>query len=351
MASIIEHPNSIWPNGLKIDSENYVTFYPLGTNKVDISTVTWPDGDKLVSPFVYKNDKLVGFVDTKAMTVSGSATTTMNYSHIEADFSSILEGKLTVDAPNAIVKEFRWSVVDSGDDNVIVTLKYKGCSTVDEVKVVDPAYKTTDIVDGVWGEGLGDLDNGNGMFAGCSNLKTFKSDLSSLTVGSGMFYSCTNLTSFSAKLPKLSYAQSMFVGCKLDTASIQLIADTINTVSSTAIQIGIGNSTPNEEEKAAFNKMVSKGWIVYVITNGGGSLQWTPTSLTPIDGEEQQTPTPFWAKPVPSDEEYAQYVDSEGNFYNILGGNYIYGDDISTYGMFTCEDDAAAQMRLTKIEK
>jgi hypothetical protein len=34
-----------------------------------------------------------------------------------------------------------------------------------------------------------------------------------------------------------------------------------------------------------------------------------------------------------------------------LGGQFIYGDDLSTYGMFTCEDDAAANMGLTKIEK
>ena len=115
MATIFDTPNSVWPNGLKVDSEGYVMFCPLGTNKVDISTITWPDGDKLISPFVYQNDKLVGFVDTKALTVSGSATTTMNYSHIEADFSSISEGKLTVNAPNATVKKFRWAV-NTGDE-------------------------------------------------------------------------------------------------------------------------------------------------------------------------------------------------------------------------------------------
>ena len=43
MATIIDPPNSVWPNGLKVDSEGYVTFYPLSTNKVDITTITWPD--------------------------------------------------------------------------------------------------------------------------------------------------------------------------------------------------------------------------------------------------------------------------------------------------------------------
>ena len=123
---LLTPPNSIWPNGLKLDSEGYVTFYPLGTNKIDISTVTWPDGDKLISPFVYdENDKLVGFVDTKAMTVSSSATTTMNYSHIEADFASISEGFLTIDAPNATVKKFTWAVSTGGSETFdFVILKH-----------------------------------------------------------------------------------------------------------------------------------------------------------------------------------------------------------------------------------
>ena len=143
----------------------------------------------------------------------------------------------------------------------------------------------------------------------------------------------------------------MFKQCKLDTASVQNIADTINTYNGT-IGIGIGNSTPNEQEEAAFNTMVDKGWTVYVGVNGAGSSsEWNPTSLIPIDGEETTTPIPFWAKPVQSDEQHAQYVDTEGNFFNILGGNFIYGDDLSTYGMFTSLEDAIANMRLTPYVK
>ena len=466
MATIIDPPNSVWPNGLKVDSEGYVTFYPLGTNKVDISTVTWPDGDKLVSPFVYKNDKLVGFVDTEALTVSGSATTTMNYSHIEADFASISEGKLTVNAPNAIVKKFSWSVVDNGNDNVIVTIKYKGCETVDDVKAVDPDYLTTDIVDGVWSEGLGDLTNGIEMFAGCANLTTFTSDLSSLTDGTGMFAVCTNLTTFTSDLSSLTDGYSMFtrcsnltsfeedlssltvgngmfiycsalttftsdlssltngnnmfagctnlttftsglssltdgqymftdcanlttftsglssltdgysmfrgcsnlttftsdlssltegigmfMDCKLDTPSIKNISETIKAVTNKPkIYIGIGNTTPTEEENTYLAQIHNKGWQVYVNGSSSGNI-FNPTATTPIDGEEVTTPIPYWAKPVPATEETAKYVDADGNFYNILGGQFIFVDDPDTYGMFINEEDAAANMRLTKIEK
>jgi len=194
------------------------------------------------------------------------------------------------------------------------------------------------------------LENGAGMFEGCENLTTISSDLSSLENGAHMFEDCFSLTTFNSDLSSLENGARMFGGCLLDTASVQHIADTINTpLLKGEIFIGIANSEPNEQEEEAFNTIVSKNWIVYVGVKGGRYSQWNPTSLTPIDGEEQQTPIPFWAKPVPSDEEHAHYVDSEGNFYNILGGNFIYGDDLSTYGMFTCEEDAAANMRLTKI--
>ena len=150
----------------------------------------------------------------------------------------------------------------------------------------------------------------------------------------------------------------MFDGCKLDTASVQNIADSIKLYNGESyyggtIHIGIGNSEPNEEENAAFEQIAAKGWDVYV--NGfrvnGPSCGSCCASLTTLDetGQEITTPIPFWAKPVLSDEQHAQYTDSEGNFYNILGAQFIYGDNLETYGMFTSLEDAAAQMRLKKI--
>ena len=416
---------TLWPN----------TDGNLGNIKVQIPdgvNTFWPEGDALVHNFVYKDGKLAGFVDTKALTVNESKSTIINYDYFDIELP-FAEGEIAITrGERSKYFNVRYSV--SKDDNVVITLKYKGCKTVDDVKAVDPDYLTNDIVDGVWSEGLGDLEDGTGddyyggfttsmfwecsnlttfhsnlsnltngryMFAYCENLSEFSSDLSSLMDGTGMFcecfeltsfssdlssltdsgymfFNCTNLTSFNADLSSLrngrhmfhncqnlskfnsnlsnlaaeSSCDDMFTGCKLDTASVQNIADTINTpLSKRTIHIGIGNSAPNEQEIAAFNKIASKNWTVYVGVNGGYGTQWNPTSLIPIDGEEQQTPIPFWAKPVPSDEEHAQYVDENGNFYNILGGNYIYGDDLSNYGMFTSEEDAAANMRLTKYVK
>ena len=191
------------------------------------------------------------------------------------------------------------------------------------------------------------------MFLACGSLTTFNSDLSSLTDGYQMFEGCNSLTSFASNLRSLAHGEYMFSRCKLDTASVQNIADTINTpTSKRTINIGIGNTVPNKQEREAFNTIASKNWTVYVGVNGSwGEEQWTPTATTPIDGEQTTTPIPFWAKPVQSDEEHARYVDENGNFYNVLGGNYVYGDDLSTYGMFISEEDAAANMRLIKFEK
>jgi hypothetical protein len=196
------------------------------------------------------------------------------------------------------------------------------------------------------------LVSGHSMFNFCLGLKTFNGDLSSLTDGNDMFTICRNLTSFTSDLRSLTNGEGMFMDCKLDTASVQNIADTINTPSSKGtIHISIGNTTINSQEEEAFNTIASRNWTVYVNTKGGYQTQWNPTSLTPENGEESTTPIPFYAKPVPATEETARYIDNDGNYYNILGAQFIYGDDLSTYGMFTCEEDAAANMRLTKIEK
>ena len=476
---------TLWPNVGGI----------LGEIKTPIPTTSdeWPDGDALVGNIVFKNGLISGFVDTKALTVNESKSTIINYDYIDIELP-FTEGEIAI-TRGSRSKYFNVRYNPINDENVVITLKYKGCKTVDDVIAVDPDYLTNDIVDRVWSEGLGDLTDGTKMFYFCENLKSFSSDLSSLTNGEEMFYGtelasfntalpnltngnymfgeCRELESFSSDLPSMTDGRVMFYqcynlksfssdlssltdgyymfgdsglesfntalpnltngewmfydcdftsfssdlsslenglfmfyfcknlksfssdlysltngsemfkwcdkltsfrgdlssltdggwmfdGCKLDTASVQNIADTINDVTglevggdvSKRIDIYIGNSTINEQEEAAFNTMVDKGWNVFVVVNGGGSsIQWTPTSLTPIDGEEQQTPIPFWAKPVPSDEQHAHYVDAEGNFYNILGGNFIYGDTLDTYGMFTSLEDAATQMRLTKYVK
>ena len=194
--------------------------------------------------------------------------------------------------------------------------------------------------------------DGTGMFSWSNKITTFNSDLSNLKEGYSFFNNCKKLTSFSSNLSSLESASNMFNNCKLDTASVLNIADTINSpTKKDEIDIGIANATPNDDEIAAFDTIASKNWTVYV--NGSAYTPTSASSIMTLDelGNEVEQIIPFYAKPVPTTEELAEYVDSNGNYYNILGGQFIYGDDLSTYGMFTCEEDAAANMRLIKIEK
>lgn len=237
-------PNSVWPNGLKRDEEGYNIFYPLGTNKVDITTITWPEGDKLISPFVYQNDILVGFVDTKALTVSGSATTTMNYNHIEADFSSIRERDLKVNVPsNITVKKFIWMVDGEGDtesgsicDNLptpdyeLVEYSAIDNSTKSIMKAAitvdgDNMYDANGNITGTFN--FNSLASGDSLFGmstimnnwgqggwGGGKVVTFNADMCNMTSAYGMFYGAA-IQSFSGALCSLENGNMMFRGTYL----------------------------------------------------------------------------------------------------------------------------------------
>lgn len=440
--------NSIWPN----DDGN------LGNIKVQIPdgvNVKWPEGDALLGNCVYQNGKLVGFVDTKALTVNSSGSTTINYDYVNIELP-FAEDAMTINRGprnKYLIIKFNDKEVEEGivyvrfeelseetkallrsahkvidnilydvDGNVIGEFDTRTIETASNIvdiyseetidgKPADALYVNYDqtgergLIITEFSSNLSSLTDGKCMFTMCLNLETFSSDLSSLTDGSWMFHYCTNLTSFNSDLSNLTkgwlmfgstnlssfdsdlsnltkgwamfshctnltsfksdlssltYGYVMFSDCKLDTASVQNIADTIKDVNGltnsepdiyTGISIGIGNSTPNDQEIDAFNTISSKGWTVLV--NGSKYTPTSPAAITTLDenGEEIITPLPYYAKSVPATEETASYIDTNGNYYNIVGAQFIYGDDISTYGMFTCEADAAANMRLTKIEK
>jgi hypothetical protein len=210
--------NSIWPNGMQTDEEGYAVFYPMGTNKVDIpkNSPHWPKGSKLIGSFVYdKNNKLVGFCDTKAMTTStnNGEIIVMPYEHIEADFDSIEKNGVQIHAPKATYKKASWNGSVEKEDIPDIDYKYKGCKYVSDIKTVDENYLENDIKDGCWTELLSSNITGHDMFNGCETLMSFKSDLSSLDYGINTFRDCINLTSFEADLSLLNNGNSMFGGC------------------------------------------------------------------------------------------------------------------------------------------
>ena len=184
----------------------------LGQNKVEIPdgvTTKWPDGDALVDNFVYQNGKLVGFVDNKALINNSSKTSNIPYDYVRLHLENIGEGDMTFTLGERC-KKFNISYGSTFAEEVF---KYKGCTTVDEVKDVDPDYLTNDIVNGVWSKRLDDLNNGYEMFYECTALTSFSSNLSSLTDGSSMFYSCSKLNTFNSDLSKLTDGSSMFCTC------------------------------------------------------------------------------------------------------------------------------------------
>ena len=194
-----------WPSDGQLGS----TKFTMPTNIED-----WPSGDTLVGNFVYNEGKLVDFIDTKALIVNESKTTTINYDYVNIELP-FAEDAMTINRGprnKYLIIKFNNEEVEEGG-NVIVTLRYKGCKTVDDVKAVDPNYLTNDIVDGVWSEGLGDLEDSSYMFVNCSTLTSFSSDLSSLAEGESMFEECTTLTSFSSDLPSLTSGWNMFYNC------------------------------------------------------------------------------------------------------------------------------------------
>ena len=225
MSDTLKLSNSIWNNGIQVDSDGYAVFYPLGSNKSTIPTTVseWPEGTKLISPFVYdENDNLVGFCDTKAMTTNdgNSVTVTLPYEHIEIDLSSADSETLTIHAPKASTKTVTWDGVTTVEIPEL-NYKYKGCKTISDITAIEPNYKTVDVVNGAWTEILSDLEDATDMFfdhydssiddsVGSPNLISFSGDLSSVITGDWMFYNCNNFTTFNSDLSSMTSGYAMF---------------------------------------------------------------------------------------------------------------------------------------------
>ena len=112
-------------------------------------------------------------------------------------------------------------------------------------------FKTNYKFRGDWDCDMKFVTNASEMFYYCSNLTSFKGDLSSLTDGSSMFDSCSNLTSFKGDLSSLTDGDRMFYDCKLDKDSVIRIITCLresNTCSSSAkLTIGYDRQYKNDQ--------------------------------------------------------------------------------------------------------
>ena len=254
---------------------------------------------------------------------------------------------------------------------------------------------------------LSSLVDGDAMFYNTA-LKSFSSDLSSLVDGSSMFANthkrgykisheklidgertrvtehvrAEGLTSFSADLSSLQIGYIMFGNganvsytnkegviettkniTPLDEQSIMIIADTIKdlngftdwaTTSTTrrgVIHIGYDSTVCDIAKIEEYcTEIMNKGWTVYL----NGTVQTTDDGIEGIattaeDGTVTVAPVPYYCKPVEVEQKEANWTDGE-KYYIILGAQKVFGDDLSTYGMFTSIEDAAMNMGFTSYE-
>ena len=252
---------------------------------------------------------------------------------------------------------------------------------------------------------LSSLVDGLQMFSQTS-LESFSSDLSSLVSGYVMFskthkrgytishyklvdgvrtkvtehFRAEGLTSFSGDLGSLQGAWGMFGNgadvtyeteegvtettkniTPLDEQSVMIIADTIkdlngftdwndivNSAQRGIIHIGYDSEVcdaANIEEYCT--EIMNKGWTVYL----NGTVQTTDEGIegavtTDEDGTITVTPVPYYCKPLEVEQKEAEWTDGE-KYYIILGAQKVFGDDLSTYGMFTSIENAAMNMGFT----
>ena len=251
---------------------------------------------------------------------------------------------------------------------------------------------------------LSSISQGSWMFSNCNNMTTFANDLSSLENGWGMFQVCTNLTTFVSDLSSLKSGSAMFHSCKLDVQSFIHIAETINNLQEKGLATRENENEPwtySDSSLAWASKCVeydSRGGCDFEPTIGDylsidgtrrgkltlyynpeykeGSKEleeilsltkeisdkgWTvqldcieeenTENVSTTSGQKTKKPVVHWYKPVSSNEKYGSYMNANGEYFDIVGGRYIFGDDMSTYGQFTSLKQAEQAMGLTKVER
>jgi hypothetical protein len=172
---------------------------------------------------------------------------------------------------------------------------------------------------------LKSLTNGTSMFCDCKKLNTFDYNLSSLTNARSMFCRCENLISFSSNLNSLIEGIDMFFACKLDAPSIKNIINTINTVESANLTLGMGCDN-NNTDKDLFAQEVgypdmstllqtiqNKGWTV------GAQFTGRPSSTFSLRKPEYLPVYVKLVEVIPTEEDSIYEYTSQGGtkFYNL----------------------------------
>ena len=183
------------------------------------------------------------------------------------------------------------------------------------------------------------VTSGSYTFEDCESLEKFDSNLESLQYGYCMFRMCSSLKHFSSDLSSLADGDYMFEGCRLDTDSLTIIADTIKNWDFCAdqyrkITVGIGHIATDKDRELC-EEMVAKGWAVelqYYDSDRDCTMgECFSSTLEEDEGMSITVMQPYYAKPVETNQKRARFVSQDGKYYNIAGGNEIFGDDL--YGI------------------
>ena len=149
-------------------------------------------------------------------------------------------------------------------------MKYKDCTSLDDMANVNSNYLEEDIDDGCWFYQLPSLVNGDNMFYNDTMTELYEGRVS--------------LWHFEANLQSLQSGVNMFKGCSLDAVSVKRIADTLPSTSTGAITLGIHYSLEGDSGVAAsLTKIESKGWTVeteYNLPYGFTELDYLASSGT-----------------------------------------------------------------------
>jgi hypothetical protein len=188
-------------------------------------------------------------------------------------------------------------------------------------------------------------------------LTSFSGDLSSLQSGYKMFGNGANVTYTNEEGVKEITKDIT----PLDEQSVMIIADTIKDLNGFTdwsnyfgsaqrgvIHIGYDSEVCDAAKIEGYcTEIMNKGWTVYL----NGTVQTTDEGIeglvtTDEDGSVTVTPIPYYCKPVEVDQKEANWTNGE-KYYIILGAQKVFGDDLSTYGMFTSMEDAAMNIGFT----
>ena len=174
-----------------------------------------------------------------------------------------------------------------------------------------------------------------------------------------MFANCSQLTSFSSDLSSLTYGSAMFNGCKLDAQSIANIVHTLPTLETSGfITIGIGCDATEEDQllfaqecdcetwRELLDDFFAKNWTVAFQCNG------RPTTTYNMRRGET---LPIYAKLeeviMPTDEKerkpHYAYTSADGSkFYNI---HHFHSTNGSTegYDIFSSLEEAISTYNVT----